>query len=117
MITLNSEFGLWNSLIIASLVSLYPSSSSVIPSKATGVAPNRVLLEIPRSARKSLNNSIVFIHVKTVNGYLIYATADKYAYLVKLIPIKGDEEYARICAEELCELLNDDPHKLRKHDK
>lgn len=64
-----------------------------------------------------LDNTIVFIHIKTVNGYLIYATADKYAYLVKLIPTKGDEEYARICAEELCEMLNDDPHKLRKHDK
>jgi hypothetical protein len=62
-------------------------------------------------------NNVTYTYDVTKDYYLIYAKIDKeISILVKAIPNK-DSAYSLICAEELCDKLNDDPYKFRKNDK
>lgn len=69
------------------------------------------------------DNKVNYVYEEIFGYFMVQATVKDSEGNTEYNPIKifrfteNDKDYIRLCAEELCELLNDDPHKLRKHDK
>ena len=69
------------------------------------------------------DNKVNYLYEEIFGYFMVQATAKDSEGNIEYNPIKifrfteNNKDYIRLCVEELCELLNDDPYKLREHDK
>lgn len=69
------------------------------------------------------NNKVNYLYEEIFGYFMVQATAKDSKGNIEYNPIKifrfneNNKDYIRLCVEELCELLNDDPNQLRKNDK
>ena len=68
------------------------------------------------------DNKVNYVCEEIFGYFMVQATVKDSEGNTEYNPIKifrfteNDKDYIRLCAEELCELLNDDPNQLRKND-
>lgn len=53
-----------------------------------------------------MGGQCIYVVYKGINLYAVCIQIDNFMLPIKSFPFGDDKEYARLCAEELCEMLN-----------
>ena len=57
--------------------------------------------------REVYNENVDYVCGKCINAYIVYMISENTSFPIKIFPFGDDMEYALLCAEELCEKLNE----------